>query len=79
MIAEVLSPTTEERDRGFKFRRYAQEGVSEYWLVNPEKELLEIFVLAAGEYGLLGAFGGDEMITSTLLAGLAFPAVEVWK
>lgn len=37
VIIEVISPSTEQRDRGFKFKRYAQEGVKEYWIVRPDE------------------------------------------
>ena len=33
-IAEVLSDTTESRDRGEKMEAYAKVGVQEYWLVD---------------------------------------------
>ena len=34
-IAEILSPSTDERDRGIKFEDYAAHGVGEYWLLDP--------------------------------------------
>jgi Uma2 family endonuclease len=32
-----VSLTTNQRDLGIKFRRYAQAGLPEYWVVNPEE------------------------------------------
>lgn len=40
-IAEVLSPSTEARDRGIKFRDYALHGVAEYWIIDPVAEAVE--------------------------------------
>lgn len=38
--------------RGVKFEDYAAHGVSEYWLVDPEAETIEQYVLAEGGYEL---------------------------
>ena len=46
LIAEVLSPSTEARDRGVKFEDYATHGVSEYWLVEPELRVIEQYYRA---------------------------------
>ena len=35
LVAEVLSPGTEGRDRGEKFEWYRQYGVREYWRIDP--------------------------------------------
>ncbi|MBS0656776.1 MAG: Uma2 family endonuclease [Verrucomicrobia bacterium] len=50
LIVEVLSPTTRRRDRGVKFEDYAANGVQEYWLVDPERETLELHVAEGGAY-----------------------------
>jgi Uma2 family endonuclease len=51
-IAEVLSPSTEALDRGLKFEDYAAHGVREYWIVDPDAELVEQYVLADDAYDL---------------------------
>lgn len=52
LVVEVLSPSTEERDRGVKFQDYALHGVGEYWIVDPEKCELEQYQLFSGQYEL---------------------------
>ncbi len=79
LIVEVLSPKTEDRDRGFKFRRYAQEGVQEYWLADPDKRVVEVYTLTRTGFELFGTFAGDEEVRSKILEGLRFPVSEVWK
>ena len=79
LIIELLSPKAEDRDRGFKFRRCAQEGVKEFWLVDPEKQVIEIYTLTAKGYELHGKYSGAQSVKSTMLSGLEFPANEVWK
>jgi Uma2 family endonuclease len=52
LIVEVLSESTERRDRGIKFRDYAAHGVAEYWLVDPVAEVVEQYENADGQYRL---------------------------
>ncbi|MGB3617329.1 MAG: Uma2 family endonuclease [Catalinimonas sp.] len=51
-IVEVVSASTEARDRGVKFVDYAAHGVREYWLIDPEAETIEQYVLQGGAYEL---------------------------
>ncbi len=49
--AEVLSPSTARADRTTKWEDYAAHGVSEYWIVDPEAETVEQYVLESGPEG----------------------------
>lgn len=44
-IVEVLSPSTAQIDRTIKFQDYAAHGVSEYWIVDPDTETVEQYIL----------------------------------
>jgi Uma2 family endonuclease len=44
-ICEVLSPSTEEFDRGTKMALYAREGVRHAWLIDPIARTLEVYEL----------------------------------
>lgn len=44
-VVEVLSGSTEKRDRGVKFVDYALNGVKEYWLVNADRKSVEQYML----------------------------------
>ncbi len=79
LIVEVLSPKTEDRDRGFKFRRYAQEGVQEYWLADPDKRVVEVYTLTRTGFESFGTFADDEEVRSKILEGLRFPVSDVWR
>jgi Uma2 family endonuclease len=83
-ICEVLSDSTEARDRGLKFKDYAAHGVSEYWLVDTEQETVEQFVLSAEGY-FPQAKTTDDQIVSPTIAGFSIaaralfdPAVYLW-
>jgi len=46
LIVEILSPGTARRDLGVKKALYAQSGVVEYWIVNPELGIVDLYSLA---------------------------------
>lgn len=53
LIVEVISPSTEKTDRGIKFYDYAGHGVAEYWIVDPDKQVVEQYKLINGKYDLV--------------------------
>lgn len=76
-VAEVLSNSTAKHDRETKFQDYAAHGVREYWIVDPNKETIEQFVLQNGEYELL-LKTKDGTITSFVLPEFTIPARAVF-
>jgi len=79
LIVEIISPKTEDRDRGFKFRRYEKEGVNEYWIVDPDHKTIEIYTLKSTGYELVKKYADDESVNSPLLSGLQFNIRDIWK
>ena len=53
LVVEVVSPSTEKYDREIKFQDYAAHGIGEYWIVDPEKEIIEQYFLQNKQYELL--------------------------
>lgn len=78
LVVEVLSPDTRRTDRGEKFLEYARADVGEYWLVGPEAQTIEVFVLEGGVYTLLGKFSLGERTHSQILAGFEVTVDEVF-
>jgi Uma2 family endonuclease len=56
---------------------YAQAGISEYWIVDPEQRKITVWVLDQGQYRLHGKFGLHEAATSVLLSGFQAPVGDV--
>ncbi len=79
LVIEILSPATEARDRGYKKALYGRYGVREYWLVDGEKECVEVYGLEPDGYGLAGSFAKGDMLTSPLLTGLRLATAEVFR
>ena len=42
---EVLSPSTAKKDTGIKATKYAAAGVREYWIVDPKRERVMVYIL----------------------------------
>jgi Uma2 family endonuclease len=77
LIVEVLSPSTEERDRGIKFEDYAAHDVGEYWLVDPDGETIEQYRLVGGAYELVMKSKSGE-IESAAVPGFTIPVRSVF-
>src|SRR5207248_2806207 len=56
LVVEIASPATAAIDRTAKYEKYAHAGILEYWIVNPHRQTIEVFVLEDGEYHSLGVF-----------------------
>ncbi len=81
LVVEVLSPSTEARDRGVKFRDYAAHGIREYWLIDPDAETVEVFQLneEAMEYGPTRLLAGQDLASSQVLTGFAVPVQALFE
>ena len=42
-IIEVVSPATQSNDYGIKLFKYRMAGVREYWIINPLKEIVNVY------------------------------------
>ena len=72
-IAEILSESTESKDRGEKFDDYAAHGVSEYWIIDPAAEIVEQYLAREGRYYLAQKSGTGE-VRSVAVSGFNIPA-----
>ena len=48
-VAEILSPSTASRDRGLKLTKYMAAGVREYWIIDPKKERIFVYIFDQNE------------------------------
>ncbi len=73
LVVEILSPSTEQRDRTVKSTIYARYGVREFWLVSPAEHTVEVLTLGAEGYTTSGIYRAEDTLSSPLLQGLALP------
>jgi Uma2 family endonuclease len=77
-VAEVLSASTEQNDRGVKFEDYAAHGVGEYWLIDPRLEQIEKFLLRGRRFAEVGSCRKGR-IASRVIAGFEVPVNAVFR
>jgi Uma2 family endonuclease len=51
LAIEIVSKDSRARDRGEKYYEYESAGVGEYWIIDPERQQVEFYVLREGTYG----------------------------
>lgn len=56
LIVEILSKSTRRKDSYLKLMKYAQAGVREYWMVDPERKKIVVYDLEHEEYPSLYGF-----------------------
>jgi Uma2 family endonuclease len=79
LVAEILSPSTLKRDKIDKLKTYAAFRVPEYWIVDPDKGILEQFVLLNERYELVDIFQGSETVSSPNIPCVSFTMAEIME
>ena len=68
-VAEVVSPSTEYFDRGYKFRIYQQaRALHEYWLIDPNRVAVDVYRRLDDDWLLHGYGEGDGTVPLRCLA-----------
>ena len=66
-VAEILSKATRRKDMVVKLAKYAQAGVREYWLIDPDKQNVLVYDLKNMEFPSI--YGFDAKIPVTIFGG----------
>lgn len=77
-VVEILSDSTESRDRGIKFEDYEAHGVCEYWIIDAEAKIVEQYAIEDGTYRLLLKSGSGE-IASRVITGFRIPISAIFE
>ena len=80
LVIEIASPGTRRRDETLKRRLYERSGVTEYWVVDPDVDVVRAYRLSGEGFGRpveLSAEAGDAL-TTALLPGLEIPLARVF-
>ena len=79
LIVEILSPSNSKHDADTKFKLYEESGVKEYWMVDPEKQMVFVYTLQNQIYIGLKPFTLDETIDSPLFPDLKVEVNEIFE
>lgn len=82
IVIEIGSPSTRKRDETIKRRLYERAGVTEYWVVDPELDVVRVYrrdggAETFGRASELSAEAGD-VLTTLLLPGLEIPLAQIF-
>lgn len=83
LVVEVVSPgnlgsANYDRDYVKKPQEYAARGISEYWLIDPAREVILLHLLGDGQYQVT-EFRGNQLIESLGFESLKLTAEQVLK
>ncbi len=78
LTVEIFSGSGALFDRTEKAALYAQHGVRECWLVDPDAEAVEVRRLAPAGYETIGVFGRGDFVRSAVLPDLRLSVDDVF-
>jgi Uma2 family endonuclease len=73
--------STRKRDETIKRRLYARSGVTEYWVIDPELDVVRVYTTGAKGFAkpVELSLEAGEVLTTPLLPGLELPLSRVLK
>ncbi|GLU57181.1 Uma2 family endonuclease [Dyadobacter frigoris] len=77
LVIEILSDSTEKRDRGVKFKDYQSHKIEEYWIIDPENQTLEQYHLKGDVYDLV-LKSSQGLVTSFVVEGFQIPVLSIF-
>jgi len=78
-VIEIVSSSTRKIDIKLKKDLYERFGVREYWIVYPEKEKIEVYLLEGGNYKFKGIFLKNDILEVNRIEGLKINLEEVFS
>ncbi len=78
LVIEVLSPSTASYDKVKKSKMYYAYGVKEYWIVDPDAKVVEVFISGGKNWNLVEAYDKDGILVSPLLPGLQIELKDIF-
>jgi Uma2 family endonuclease len=78
-LCEILSPSTESKDRQVKMPIYARYGVGFVWLVDPLQRSLEAYRLEQGSWTSVGTWRADATAAIPPFDALSLDLIALWS
>ncbi|TGE35745.1 Uma2 family endonuclease [Desulfosporosinus fructosivorans] len=71
LIIEISSPSTVRKDKLFKFNKFEKAGVKEYWIIEPDGNIVSVFTLQDNKrYGRPDVYSDEDKISVSTLPDL---------
>jgi Uma2 family endonuclease len=77
LIIEILSPSNQGHDRYVKLKLYFLAGVREYWIVDPENQVVQVCLLEDRRYAVQ-VYEVSDTVPCAILPGLDLPLSEIF-
>jgi Uma2 family endonuclease len=77
-VCEVLSPSTQARDRTDKLPIYAREKVGHVWFIDPRSRTLEVLVLDGASFRVRGAWRDDAKVRAEPFDAIELELAHLW-
>jgi len=78
LVIEILSPHTRKKDIQLKHEVYQESGVREYWIIFPNDEIIDVFVLEDSKFVLKSRHTSNEVFTSHIFPDLKVDTSEIF-
>lgn len=78
LIVEILSPGNSKKEMGIKYDLYEENGVKEYWIVNPTENAIFIYSLQNEKFVGLKPLTEDDKMKSVLFPELIFDVKDIF-
>ncbi len=79
LIVEILSPSTGYKDETQKLTIYEEYGVKEYWIVNPDRKTIQVFLHNGKDYDKPDYYKGEDVIESHILTGFQLGLEDIFR
>ena len=79
LIIEILSEGNSKKEMDIKYDLYEENGVKEYWIVNPNEKTIAIYVLQNDKYIGIKPLIEDSKLQSPTFPTLKFPVKRVFE
>lgn len=78
LIVEILSPASSKKDLNEKFNLYEENGVQEYWVVFPDSNVINQYVLTDGVYEQVATLDRSDTLRSVIFPDLMIDLRQVF-
>jgi len=79
LIVEILSPSTGYKDETQKLSIYEEYGVKEYWIVNPDRKTVQIFLHKGKDFDKPSYYKGNDIINSSVLEKFQIALKDIFQ